>query len=132
MDFFGCIRPSQFIWIIVCKSYIYKQTNNDLAKTVLKWEICRKFTSIQMLTDIFFIHTRFLINNDDELPGNFTNWTFFLQVLYLLKFYILRCLQSSSTGDNFNEFSSNDSLSSSVVGKGKLVNHLAWKVKEEY
>ena len=32
-------------------------------------------------------------------------------------------LQSSSTRDNLNEFSSNDSLPSSVVGKGQLVNH---------
>ena len=37
------------------------------------------------------------------------------------------CLQSGSSGDDLNEFSSNDSLPSSVVGQGQLVNHFTCK-----
>ena len=37
------------------------------------------------------------------------------------------CLQSGSSGDDLNEFSSNDSLPGSVVGQGQLVNHFTCK-----
>merc|ERR1712018_913589 len=46
-----------------------------------------------------------------------------LQNYNLERFLMMINLQSSSTRDNLNEFSSKDSLPSSVVGKGQLVNH---------
>ncbi len=39
--------------------------------------------------------------------------------------FLNRILQSSGTGNNFNQLSGNDSLSGSVVRQGELVNHLA-------
>ena len=40
---------------------------------------------------------------------------------------LVGALQSGSSGDDLNEFSSNDSLPGSVVGQGQLVNHFTCK-----
>ena len=40
---------------------------------------------------------------------------------------LIGALQSGSSGDDLNEFSSNDSLPGSVVGQGQLVNHFTCK-----